>query len=150
MLPTVTRRFINGIIRDGRLTEARLRYERGTAEPARWVFESATCWNIVCEEVIDTDHDPGGYDAVFAELIRRGFTLEEIDEMRRIAWRTAGWLNYDLMLWDWVSLDEGDMREALELQLKKGKIKKDDFEEDLLTIQQFLERDTSLKPIQQN
>jgi hypothetical protein len=98
MLPTVTYWFIRGIIRNGCLTEARKRYEAGTAKPNNWTFESASCWSVVCEEIIDTYLDPEGYDAIYIELIHRGFSANEIDEMRKLAWRTAGWLNYDMMV----------------------------------------------------
>ena len=141
MLPTVTRWFIRGIIRSGRLTEARKRFVAGTAKPNGWAFETSSCWSVVCEEIIDTDHEPEGYDAVYAELIRRGFSADDIDEMRKLAWRTAGWLNYDMMLWDWGSLDESDMRRALGLKLKKRLMRKKTYERDLQTIQQFLDRD---------
>jgi hypothetical protein len=141
MLPTVTCWFIRGIIRNGRLTEARKRFEAGTARPNNWTFESASCWSVVCEEVIDTDHDPEGYDAVYAELIRRGFSADEIDEMRKLAWRTAGWLNYDMMVWDWCSMDESDMRRALELKFEKRLTRKTTYDHDLQMIQQFLDRD---------
>jgi hypothetical protein len=141
----ITRRFINGVIRDGRLTEARKRHEEGTAKPAGWNFGSQSCWSLVCEEIIDTDHEPEGYDAVYAELVRRGFSPAEIDEMRRFAWRTAGWMNYDLILWDWVNLDEGDIRRALDLQLEMRKIKRPEYDDDLATLQHFLDRDPPLK-----
>lgn len=147
MLPTITRRFINGVIRDGRLTEARKRYEAGAAKPIEWKFDSPSCWSLICEEVIDTDHDPEQYDAVYAELIRRGFSPDEIDEMRRFAWRTAGWMNYDLMLWDWENLDEEDIRIALGLQLEKRKIKKAQYEEGLATLLRYLEHDPTNQPM---
>lgn len=145
MLPTVTRRFIDGIIRSGRLTEARQRCEKGEAASSAGNFGSSSCWSLVCEEVIDTDHEPAVYDAVYAELIRRGFQPDEIDAMRRLAWKTAGWMNYDMMLWDWVGLDEGDMRRALEWQLEKRKIGKDEYEIGLATIQQGLDQDSAAR-----
>lgn len=144
---TITRRFIDGVIAEGRLTEARRRYEAGTSKPSPWKFDTQSCWAIVCEEVLDTDHDPEGYDAVYAELIRRGFSAEEIDWMRRLAWRTAGWLNYDMMLWDWVNLDEDDMRRGLDWQLKKRIISPGDRDRDLHEIQAYLRRDPPLKPV---
>ena len=141
MFPTVTCWFIRGIIRNGRLTEARRRFEIGTARPNKWTFESSSCWSVVCEEVIDTDHEPEGYDAVYAELIRRGFSATEIDEMRELAWRTAGWLNYDMMVWDWCGLNESDMRRALDLKLEKRLTRKKNYDRDLETIQRCLDRD---------
>ena len=145
MLGMISKRFIEGIIRDGRLTEARQRYKAGTANPCSWHFESQSCWGLVCEEVIDTDHDPEGYDAVYAELIRRGFGHIEIDEMRRLAWRTAGWMNYDMMLWDWVSLNEDDIRTAIEMRYGRWKFRRKRRIQDLETVQSFLDRDPPLK-----
>ena len=75
---------------------------------------------LVCEEILDTEHDADSYDDILAELARRGFDDDQIDRMRGFAWETAGWLNYDKMLWEWCSLDEGDIRMALEFQLKDG------------------------------
>lgn len=144
MLPTVTCWFIRGIIRSGRLTEARRRFEAGTAKPGSWKLDSASCWGLICEEVLDTDHEPEGYDAVYAELIRRGFSSVEIDDMRKLAWRTAGWLNYDMMVWDWCHLDEEDMRRALDLKLKRRLIRKSAHERDIVLIQSFLERDNPI------
>ena len=36
------------------------------------------------------------------------------------AWRTAGWLNFDKMVWDWCGLDEADILRAIEWQLEEG------------------------------
>ncbi len=93
MLPTVTSGFIKGIIRSGRLTEARLRFDAGEGNPSDWNFATKSCWSIVCEEVLDTDHEAKAYDAIYAELIWRGFSPDEIDGMRSLAWKTAGWMN---------------------------------------------------------
>ena len=141
MIPMITQRFINGVIRDGRLTEARRRHEGGTAKPSGRDFNSQSCWGLICEEVIDTDHDPEEYDAVYSELIRRGFDCDEIDEMRRLAWRSAGWLNYDMMLWDWVSLNEDDIRTAIEMRYGKWKFRRKRRMQDLEVVQSFLDRD---------
>ena len=46
----------------------------------------------------------------------------EIVEMRRLAWYTAGWLNFPIMLWDWVSLDETDMLRAIALLHDRNQI----------------------------
>ena len=145
MLPTVTTRFIEKIIRSGRLTEARHRCEKGEAAACSGNFDSQSCWSLVCEEVIDTDHNPSVYDAVYAELIRRGFQPDEIDTMRRLAWKTAGWMNYDMMVWDWVGLDEDDMRKALEWQLEKRKIRKDEHEIGLAAIQKGLDQEAAAR-----
>jgi hypothetical protein len=46
--------------------------------------------------------------------------------MRRFAWLTAGWLNYEKMLWDWCSLDGKDVYRAIEWQYSDGWISKAD------------------------
>ena len=48
--------------------------------------------------------------------------MQEIFEMRRCAWYTAGWFNFPIMLWDWVSLDESDILRAIELLYDKKQI----------------------------
>lgn len=141
MLPKVTNRFIRDVIRNGRLADARKRFEEGIAKPSGWEFLSASCWNVVCEEVIDTDHSVEEYDAIYGELVSRGFTADDIDEMRWLAWSTAGWLNYNMMHLEWCDLNEQDMREALDLKLKKRLIRKRSYDRDILMIQHFLDRD---------
>ena len=74
-------------------------------------------------------------------IFARFLSADEIDEMRKLAWRTAGWLNYDMMVWDWCNLDESDMRRALELKLAKRLTGKKSYDRDLQTIQRFLDRD---------
>jgi hypothetical protein len=59
---------------------------------------------------------------VVAELLRRGITLGELDEMRLFAWETAGWLNFEKMVWDWCSVDEEDIQTALRWQVEQGEI----------------------------
>ncbi|MGJ8674102.1 hypothetical protein [Rubritalea sp.] len=144
MMPTVTRFFIWRIIRNGRLTEARRRFEAGTSNAKAWDMTKSSCWSLICEEVIDTDHNPEVYDAVYSELIRRRFSAKEIDDMRRLAWRSAGWLNYDMMLWDWCNLDEKDIRTALELKYEKRLIRKIAYEQDLITVSELLDRDKAV------
>jgi asparagine synthetase B (glutamine-hydrolysing) len=34
-------------------------------------------------------------------------------------WLTAGWLNFPKMYWNWVDLDEKDIRTAIEMQYKE-------------------------------
>ena len=72
-------------------------------------------WGLICEEIVDTEHDQQHYDRVLNELLKRGLTVDQIHDMRRLAWRTAGWLNFDMMMWDWVSLDEKDILKAAEM-----------------------------------
>lgn len=79
-------------------------------------------WSLICEEVLDTEPDPGLLKQFHAELLRRGFSEADIQEMRHFAWLTAGWLNFEKALWDWVSLDEADIRLAIDWQRKDGLI----------------------------
>lgn len=83
-------------------------------------FTRASTWSIVCEEVLDTQFSHAYFQSAHAELNRRGISDAEIQEMRRIAWLTAGWLNYECLLWDWVSLDENDIHRAIEKQFAEG------------------------------
>ena len=39
--------------------------------------------------------------------------------MRRFAWKTVGWLNYDKMMWEWGGLDEKDIEMALGLAAQR-------------------------------
>ena len=70
-----------------------------------------------CEEILDTENSEDWYDDVIAELTRRGFSFDQIDAMRRFAWKTAGWLNYDRMLWEDCHLDAKEIELALAWQL---------------------------------
>ena len=79
-------------------------------------------WALICEEMVDTTRSDDYYEQVVAELRRRGLADLEIDEMRDFAWRTAGWLNFEKMLWDWCTLDEADIQLAIELQHQAGEI----------------------------
>src|SRR5689334_14598767 len=120
-MPVITPEFVDRIIRSGPLTEARRRTQDGSACPrnkAQW--DKFSSWSLICEEILDTEHAPDWYDDIVAELGRRGFSVEQIDTMRRFAWETVGWLNYDKMLWEWCSLDEKDIRMALDWQLGEG------------------------------
>lgn len=130
--------FINSIIRDGRFTEARQRIQKGTASPKSHNFDEQSCWSLICEEILDTDHESEVYDAIYIELMNRGFSHEQIDSMRKLAWRTAGWLNYDCMLWEWSHLDEKDMRKAVDLRYKRW-FRKNQRLHDLQMIEHFLE-----------
>jgi len=70
-------------------------------------------WAIACEEVLDTEHSHVYLRRCYEELLRRGKTPDDIRAMREFAWLTAGWLNFPMMVWDWCSLDEGDIRIAI-------------------------------------
>lgn len=124
--------FVNGIIRSGPLTEARHRTQEGLARPrnkAQW--DKFSSWSLICEEILDTEQAPDWYDDIVAELNRRGFSDEQMDAMRRFAWETVGWLNYDKMLWEWVSLDEKDIRTALDWQLHERLITREQYQDGL-------------------
>jgi len=133
---------LDHILAQGRLTEARERFQLGQADPDKTAkYTHRPTWQLVCEEVLDTDFDPPVYDAIYAELVRRGYDHEAIDDLRRLAWETAGWMNYDLMLWDWVQLDESDMRAALDLQRERGLIGGIEYQRRLERIREVSERD---------
>jgi hypothetical protein len=132
----ITPEFVDRVIRSGPLTEARIRAQDGRARPqnkAQW--NKFSSWALICEEVLDTEHAADWYDDIVAELDRRGFNFEQIDAMRRFAWNTAGWLNYDKMLWEWCRLDEKDIRMALDWQLRDGIITQQQHGEGLLFIE---------------
>ena len=88
------------------------------------LWDKLSTWSLVCEEVLDTEPDPGLLKQYDGELLRRGFKDEEIQDMRHFAWLTAGWLNFEKMLWDWCSLDETDIAMAVEWQRKDGLVDK--------------------------
>jgi hypothetical protein len=71
-----------------------------------------TTWEIVCEEMVDTQHPRIYFERAREELRKRGITDAEFTEMRRFAWLTAGWLNFEMMLWDWCGLDQQDIYRA--------------------------------------
>lgn len=77
-------------------------------------------WEIVCEEVLDTTHPRVYFERARNELRRRGITDGEYAEMRRFAWLTAGWLNFEMMLWEWGHLDERDIYRAIDWQYSAG------------------------------
>jgi hypothetical protein len=87
---------------------------------ARTSFSELSTWEIVCEEVLDTTHPCIYYERARDELRRRGIPEEAYKEMRRFAWLTTGWLNYEKMLWEWCRLDERDIQFAIEWQFRDG------------------------------
>lgn len=132
---------IDHILAQGRLTEARERFRLGQADPDKTAkYSHRPTWQLVCEEVLDTDFDPPVYDAIYAELLRRGYDDRTIDDLRRLAWETAGWMNYDLMLWEWTVLEESDMKTALDLQRERGLIGAIEQERRLERIREVSER----------
>ena len=93
---------------------------------ARANFSMMSTWAIVCEEILDTEHPTVYYERAKEELYRRGHSDAEIEEMRCFAWLTAGWLNFEMMLWEWVSLDAVDLFRAIEWQFPDGWITQDE------------------------
>jgi hypothetical protein len=85
-------------------------------------FTKLSNWEIVCQEILDTQYSHVHYQKCYDELRKRGKSEQEIFEMRRFAWYTAGWLNFPMMLWDWVSLDDSDILRAIELLYDKKQI----------------------------
>lgn len=83
-------------------------------------FSQLSNWEIVCEEVLDTNHPRSYYVRAREELLRRGFTNSDYREMRRLAWLTAGWLNDAQRRWEWKSLGEGDMLRAIQEMHAEG------------------------------
>jgi hypothetical protein len=90
------------------------------ARSARVVFTKLSAWEIVCEEVLDTMHPRVYYERARQELRQRGISDEEYGRMRRFAWLTAGWLNFEKMLWEWCSLNEKDIYQAIRWQFQEG------------------------------
>ena len=85
-------------------------------------FATLSNWEIVCEEILDTEHPHVHYQKAYDELRQRGKSAQEIFEMRRVAWYTVGWLNFPMMLWEWISLDESDIHRAIEWLYDKKQI----------------------------
>jgi hypothetical protein len=97
-----------------------------------------TTWALVCEEVVDTEYSPQHYERVAAELFRRGVSRETLEEMRMFAWETAGWINFEKLLWDWCSLDERDIPMAIDWQFREGEINEDERRERVAYLQKFM------------
>lgn len=85
-------------------------------------FAKLSNWEIVCQEILDTEFSHVYYQKCCDELRKRGKSEQDIFEMRKCAWYTAGWFNFPMMLWDWVSLDESDILRAVELLYDKKQI----------------------------
>lgn len=91
---------------------------------SRLTFAKLSNWEIVCQEVLDTEFSHVYYQKCYEELRRRGKSEKEIFEMRKFAWHTAGWLNFPLKLGDWLSLDESDIFKAIEWLYDRKQISK--------------------------
>ncbi len=131
MATFITNRFLKRISKKGRLVEALSLYEKlSDSEKAKLPkLPKLSSWECVLEEVLDTDHEPEGYLRFVNELINRGYSSEDIMNMRIIAWETAGWLNYEMMVWDWCNLNEKDMLDGLKDRFDKKNISKTKFEQ---------------------
>ncbi len=117
----ITSRFLKNIRSEGQLAQA-LKRISASPEKSYDPLTKMTTWELVCEEVVDTEYKEEHYERVVAELLRRGITPTELEEMRVFAWETAGWLNYEKMLWDWTGMDEKDILRAIDLQFESGEI----------------------------
>jgi len=116
----ITNAFLRRVAKEGPLAKAsdRVATSGSTYEP----LPKMSIWALVCEEILDTEFSAEHYERVAAELFRRGISRTELSEMRAFAWETAGWLNFVKMAWDWCSLDEGDIRLAIQWQFDAGEI----------------------------
>lgn len=119
MATFITDAFLGRIRSRGALALAALRLRSTDShEP----LPNMSTWALVCEEMVDTEYSSEHYERVLAELYRRNLSPAEIEEMRLFAWRTAGWLNFEKMVWDWCGLDEADISRAIEWQVSDGRI----------------------------
>jgi len=132
----LTPEFIRELPRWGPLAEALERARLGTAQPRDPANSSArSTWSLICEEILDTTHEDWWLDDIVAELGRRGFSHDQIHCLRTLAWATAGWLNWELMLWEWTILNEDDIRWALRLQFEQGLIARPFYDECLRLVE---------------
>ena len=112
----ITDAFLQRIRHSGSLAEAAQRL--GAVPTAYEPLPKMSTWALVCEEVVDTEYSTDHYERVVAELLRRHISISELEEMRVFAWETAGWFNFEKMVWDWCSLDEEDIQKAIEWQVE--------------------------------
>lgn len=135
----ITTAFLKKIQQDGRLLEALERLDTldENERAALPRLSGLSSWECILEEVLDTDHEPPYYDRFVHELLCRGYSKGAIKEMRMVAWETAGWLNYEQLLWDWCGLNEKDMRLGLENRFKSGNITQERFEQLATAIERY-------------
>ena len=127
----ITRRFLKRARKKGRILDG-LRVLERLAPEAREALPKLpklSPWECVLEEVLDTDHEPEYYVRFANELLSRGYSRSEICEMRGVAWETAGWLNFEMMAWEWCHLDESDMLLGLENRFRSGDIDRKKYRE---------------------
>ena len=85
-------------------------------------FKNYSNWELVCQEILDTEFSHVYYQRCHDELRQRGKTEQDIFEMRSVAWHTVGWFNYPMMVWDWTNLDESDIHRAITWLLAEKQI----------------------------
>lgn len=81
----------------------------------------STC-ALLCEEIFATEPSTGVLTPYYHELVHRGFTDAEIQELRHFIWLTAGWLLKKKPLWEFAVLDEPDIHWAIDCQQREGLI----------------------------
>jgi hypothetical protein len=79
-------------------------------------FRNSSIWDLFCEEVVDTEHTHIFYQKLIEEIKSRGMSDIEIYQTRKFVWLTAGWMNFEKKVWDWVSITEEDIVRAIEWQ----------------------------------
>lgn len=130
----ITDALVERVIHSAPLAQARTRAERGAARPrhnAAW--EKHSSWSLVCQEMLDA-RDDDEWDDIMAELVRRGFSFEQVDAMRRFAWRTAGWLILEKGVLVGPRVDENDIRMALRRQRFHGIISRKQYKQARLAL----------------
>lgn len=118
---TITTEFLKKIANEGALAKACARLAASPRNDLAPILNWST-WRLVCEEVLDSELDDADADQIIRELHRRGLSNDQINEMRMFAWRTAGWLNFEKMLWEWVSLSEDEIYWAIRWLERDGEI----------------------------
>lgn len=79
-------------------------------------FSKTPIWTLICEEAVDTEYSHIYYTKAYETVIERGISEEEYKKARKFMWLTAGWFNFEKMLWDWVELSEEDIKIAINMQ----------------------------------
>jgi hypothetical protein len=114
-----------------------------TSDSLRRRFGRAGVWQLVCEEFVDRAHAPQERDLVRAELQRRGLSDADVHAMRALAHRTVGWTQAVLNVSKWISLDEHDMRRALDFQLAWELIDANEYRRSTAFVRDMLRRRTT-------
>ena len=90
-----------------------------------FTFSKIPTWELISEEAVDTEHSHIYYTKIYSEILSRGISHDEYTIARKFMWLTSGWLNFELMLWNWVQLGEEDIKKAIEIQYKENMISKE-------------------------